>query len=157
MLDLLRVALTVFVLLPAGLAADTGIEKLRWMHGCWAGVNGEPGSGEHWMPPAGGSMLGMSRTVRNGRTVAYEFLRIAEFEDGRIVYIASPSNQETTTFLLISATDSEVVFGNPGHDFPQRVIYRKLADGGLLGRIEGTVRGENRHVDFPMRKADCAS
>jgi hypothetical protein len=154
--NMLRIALIVLVLLPAGHAADTAIEKLRWMQGCWASLKGEPGSGEQWMAPAGGSMIGMSRMVRNGRTVAYEFLRIVEDEDGRVAYIASPSGQATTTFPLISVTDGEVVFENPGHDFPHRVVYRKLADGGLLGRIEGTVNGEDRHVDFPMRKADCA-
>jgi hypothetical protein len=37
-----------------------------------------------------------------------------------------------------------------------RIALIVLADGGLLGRIEGTVNGEDRHVDFPMRKADCA-
>lgn len=102
-------------------------------------------------------MLGLSRTIRDGRTVAYEFLRIVETENGRITYIASPSGQSTTTFSLLRMSDSEVVFENPAHDFPQRVIYRKLPDGGLLGRIEGSMNGEERHVDFPMQKAHCGA
>jgi hypothetical protein len=50
-------------------------------------------------------------------------LRIVADEDGRVAYIASPSDQATTTFPLISVTDGEVVFENPDHDFPHRVIY----------------------------------
>lgn len=127
------------------------------MAGCWANIEGESGSGEHWMAPAGRSMLGLSRTIHGDRTVAYEFLRIAEDEDGRITYIASPSGQATTTFILLRMSDSEVVFENAAHDFPQRIIYRKLSEDGLLGRIEGTINGEERHVDFPLQKAHCGA
>jgi hypothetical protein len=84
-------------------------------------------------------------------------LRIAEDEDGRIAYIASPSGQATTTFSLLRVSDTEVVFENPAHDFPQRVIYRKLPEDGLLGRIEGTINGEDRHADFPMQKTHCGA
>ncbi len=144
-------------MLSAGYAAETGLATLQWMAGCWANNEDESGSGEQWMAPAGRSMLGLSRTIRGGSTVAYEFLRIVEDEDGRITYIASPAGQSTTTFSLLSISDSEVVFENPAHDFPQRVIYRKLPDGGLLGRIEGTINGAERHVDFPMQKAHCGA
>ncbi|MEX0976394.1 MAG: DUF6265 family protein [Woeseia sp.] len=151
----LRTFLLATFMLPAGHAADTGIARLQWMAGCWASTADESGSGEQWMAPAGRSMLGVSRTIRGSRTVAYEFLRIAEDEDGRIAYTASPSGQATARFNLLRMSDSEVVFENTTHDFPQRVIYRKLSENGLLGRIEGTINGEERHVDFPMQKALC--
>ncbi|HEX7720155.1 MAG TPA: DUF6265 family protein [Woeseiaceae bacterium] len=160
-LSLMRLALHVSLLaacmLSAGHAADTNIARLQWLAGCWASAADESGSGEQWMAPAGRSMLGVSRTIRGGRTVAYEFLRIAEDEDGQIIFIASPSGQAITTFNLLRMSDSEVVFENADHDFPQRVIYRKLAENGLLGRIEGTLNGEERRVDFPMQKADCGA
>jgi hypothetical protein len=127
------------------------------MSGCWVSAEGEPGSGEQWMVPAGRSMLGMSRTVRDGATVAFEFLRITEDEDGKVVLVALPSGQQSTTFALLSQSDNEVVFENPEHDFPQRVIYRLMPGNLLTGRIEGTINGTERNVDFPMKKADCGS
>lgn len=138
-------------------ASDQSISRLHWLSGCWAPVDRESGSEEHWMLPAGGSMLGMSRTIRGSRTVAFEFMRISEDHDGRIVFIASPSGQPGATFRMAALTDNEVVFESPEHDFPQRVIYRRLPDDGLLGRIEGTIDGEAKSVDFPMKKADCGS
>ena len=36
----------------------------------------DAGSGEQWMTPAGGTLLGISRTVAKGRTVAHEFMQI---------------------------------------------------------------------------------
>ena len=48
-----------------------------------------------------------------------------------------------------------MVFENPTHDFPQRVIYR-LDDAGVLrARIEGLVAGKPRAEDFPMRRVRC--
>lgn len=139
----------------AGVAAGQGLEQLAWLAGCWAADGGEPGSGEQWMAPAGGTMLGMSRTVRRGRTIEHEFVQIRAGADGVLVYIAQPSNQRETSFTLKSQTAHEVVFENAAHDFPQRVIYRSLPDGRLAARIEGLRQGSLRGVDFPMRRAAC--
>ena len=102
-------------------------------------------------------MIGMSRSVRDGKTVAFEFIRIVEQEDGRLEFIASPSGQNTTSFSMVSLGDREVIFGNADHDFPQRIIYRLTSDEDLLGRIEGTIDGKERAVDFPMKRIDCES
>ncbi len=133
------------------------IDDLAWLSGCWAAANQEAGSGEQWMPPAGGTMIGVSRSVRDGETVAFEFIRIVEREDGGLEFIASPSGQSTTSFFMLSLSDREVIFENPDHDFPQRIIYRLMSDEDLLGRIEGAIDGTERAVDFPMKKIDCES
>jgi len=149
-------SMSLLLTLPA-LAGDASVAGMTWMSGCWASVEGEPGSGEQWTVPAGRSMLGMSRTVRDGATVAFEFLRITEDEDGTIVLVALPSGQQSTMFALVSQSDNEVVFENREHDFPQRVIYRRMPGNLLVGRIEGTINGTARNIDFPMKKTDCDS
>lgn len=143
-------------IMPMG-ALPATVDDLGWLSGCWAAVNQEPGSGEQWMPPAGSTMFGVSRSIRNGETVAFEFIRIVEQEDGGLQFIASPSGQGTTSFSMLSLGDREVVFENPDHDFPQRIIYRLMSDEELLGRIEGTIDGKERAIDFPMKKIDCES
>lgn len=131
------------------------VEALDWLAGCWASEGEERGSGESWTPPAGGTMLGVSRTVREGRTRSHEFVLIRETEAGGLDYVAHPSGQEPATFGLVRLGEREAVFENPGHDFPQRIVYR-LDDAGVLrARIEGTVDGEARAVDFPMRRVAC--
>jgi hypothetical protein len=150
-------ATTVLLLALPAVAGDGPVAGMKWLSGCWASVDGEPGSGEQWMAPAGRSMFGISRTVRDGTTVAFEFMRIAEDEHGKVVFVALPSGQKPTTFELISLSENEVVFENPEHDFPQRVIYRLMPGNRLTGRIEGTVNGTARHVDFPMMKSHCES
>jgi len=50
-------------------------------------------------------------------------------------------------FEAVTVSATEAVFENPRHDFPQRVIYSKT-DAGLTARIEGTMNGKSRGVDF---------
>ena len=100
-------------------------------------------------------MLGISRTVADGKTVEFEFMQIRQEADGGILFIAKPSGQPEATFKLIKSGAREVIFENPQHDFPQRVIYRLQSDGSLLGRIEGVSKGKEKSVDFPMSRERC--
>jgi len=136
---------------------SASVDDLAWLAGCWASIGGEAGSGEQWTVPAGNTLFGVSRTVQNSETVAYEFLQIRETEAGEIEYIAKPSGQEEATFLMVRLSEGEAVFENPGHDFPQRIIYRLKTGGKLKARIEGEVKGEARMVEFPMKRVTCES
>lgn len=149
--------LSVFGLIGQGPASaqeqKRSLESLNWLAGCWQGSGKQEGITEQWMQPAGGMMLGIGRTVQNGRAVDYEFMRINE-ENGVLVYTATPSGQPTSSFTLAGGAVGEFIFENKQHDFPQRVIY-KLNDGSLLARIEGTINGSAKGIDFPMQRVPC--
>lgn len=132
-------------------APPATVDRVGWISGCWSRAHPDGLTEEHWMAPSGGTMLGMSRTVRNGKTTEYEFVQIREVE-GSLAYIAKPSGQAEATFTLETLTAREVVFENAAHDFPQRVIYRQNGDGGVTARIEGTMNGKARGVDFPYAR-----
>lgn len=100
-------------------------------------------------------MLGMSRTVQDSRAAWFEFTRIWEDSAGGVFFTALPSGQAAGTFPMVRANDHEVIFENPGHDYPQRIIYRMSGADSLLGRIEGVVAGKPRSSDFPMRRVPC--
>lgn len=131
------------------------VSKLHWLTGCWASENGETGSGEQWTAPAGGTIFGVGRTIKRGKTVEHEFLQIREQSDGDLVLTAAPSGQAITTFKAIKLTSSEVIFENLEHDFPQRVAYRLENPSRLIGRIEGMRKGKLTTIEFPLRKASC--
>lgn len=136
-------------------AASAGLAALHWLAGCWRSEIDEPGSGEQWMPAAGGTMLGMSRTLKGGRTAQFEFMQIRASAAGAVVFIAHPGGRPGTTFVGTELGDAAAVFENLGHDFPQRVIYRLQPGGRLAARVEGQRGGELRGVDFPMRRVGC--
>ncbi|NGZ84294.1 DUF6265 family protein [Duganella aceris] len=131
------------------------LEQLGWLAGCWNAVGGEPGSGEQWTSPAGGAMLGMSRTIKGGKLKTYEFMRIAATDDGTAVFHAQPAGQPAASFSAIKLDATEVVFENLQHDFPQRVIYRFEAPERLHASIEGTLKGALKRIEFPLVRAAC--
>jgi hypothetical protein len=131
------------------------LKDLSWLAGCWEGTLRGSELNEQWMKPAGGVMLGMGRTVSNGKVREYEFLQIREEADGTINYVARPSGQPEASFKVKQLQNNEVIFENPEHDFPQRIIYRLQSDGSLFARIEGTSNGKARGFDYPMKRAAC--
>ena len=135
-------------------APTASVQRLAWMAGCWENVKGEARIEEQWMRPGGGTMLGMSRTVVRGKTVQFESMRIAE-EGGRLVFTAKPSGQNEASFPSIEVTDTQVVFADPEHDFPQRILYRREKDGSLYAHIQGKMGTEMKMVEFPMSRAKC--
>jgi hypothetical protein len=138
---------------PSPLPGDV-LARLSWLAGCWQSELDEPGSGEQWMAPAGGTMLGMARTLKGGRTVQFEFLQIRESAGG-LVLIAQPGGRQASSFSATEVTADAVVFERGGADFPQRVAYRRRPDGGIAARIDGQAGGVQRAVDFPLRRVVC--
>lgn len=124
------------------------LEQLAWLAGHWAS-SGEAGgwSEELWLAPQSTLMPGVSREVREDGRTSFEYLRIEQRPDGRIVYIASPSGQATTEFLLQSLQEQRAVFANPAHDFPTRLIYWREGST-LRARLEGTAAGGPRTVEY---------
>ncbi len=131
------------------------VDEFAWLAGCWAGTSGTHTFREHWMRPEGGIMLGMGRTMRDGKLASYEAMRIEPDADGKIGFVATPSRQAETRFALLKKEGARFVFENLRTDFPQRVSYEKNADGSLAARIEGEVNGKARAIDFPMRRVAC--
>jgi hypothetical protein len=99
-------------------------------------------------------MMGMSRTVVRDTVREFETLRI-EMRNGVPAYVAMPSGQKETVFSLTAVSDTSVVFANPAHDFPQRIMYRRIGRDSLVARIEGPQGGQTRAINFPMRRVSC--
>jgi hypothetical protein len=105
-------------------------------------------------------MLGMSRTLRRNpggdSTIAWEFIRLyARGID--LIYAAQPHNQPAAEFVSEKMSDGEVVFANPAHDFPQRIIYRRVRKDSLHARVEGMQNGRTRGSDFRYARVACDS
>ena len=128
------------------------VTSLAWMAGSWLGAAGGVEMEEHWLAPKGGAMLGLHRDVAGGRMVSFEFLRIERDAEG-LVYLASPRGRPATPFRLIESTKGRVVFANPQHDFPQRILYWMGDDGLLHARIEGSQKGQPAAEEWAWKRS----
>jgi len=159
LIPLLVLALTLPALVPAqegpGLAPAFAIGKLAWLAGHWRLERAGRVTDEHWMTPAGGTMLGMARTVSKGKLIEYEFVQIREGPGGELFYVAQPSGQKEAAFKVASLTDTEVVFENKEHDFPQVIGYRLNPDGSAMAWIEGPGKdGKPKRIEYPYKRVE---
>ena len=126
-----------------------------WLAGCWMRTGAKSVVTEQWSVPRAGMMLGTGHTTRGDSTLEWEQTRIVS-RGTKLVYEARPSGQATAEFVA-TPNDTLVAFENPEHDFPQRVIYRKRGTDSLIARIEGTMNGRARAIDFPYTRVSCES
>ena len=130
------------------------ISHLAWLSGDWqTAPGGRAQIEEHWTLPAGGTMIGMGRTVSGNKTKEFEFLRIEQRGD-EIYYVANPNAScPQTDFKLTRLTAQEVIFENPTHDYPKRVVYRKNSDGSLIASIDAGAGTKSQTFSYaPVRK-----
>jgi hypothetical protein len=149
------------LLLAAALAApavapSASIDSLSWMAGSWASDSAGVRVEEHWMAPLGGQMIGMHRDVARGRVAGFEFLRVAPDSAAGLAYVSMPGGRPPTRFPLKSLRERGVVFENPTHDFPQRILYWLDDAGRLHARIEGTLRGQPASENWVWRPSALA-
>jgi hypothetical protein len=134
-----------------GTAGPFKIEDLSFLTGDWLATSGAMQVDEHWTAVAGGTLMGLSRTVNAGRTVGFEYLRIETRPEG-IFYVAHPrAKSPGTDFKLVRLQDREAVFENLAHDFPKRIIYRRNPDGSLTARVEGDGTEKEKAQEFQYK------
>jgi hypothetical protein len=122
---------------PDAAPVRASISQLEWLGGTWVGTSGTTTFEERWTPPSGGSMLSISRTLRNGSMSAFEFLCIVE-RNGGLVYQAMPNGrQPATDFTLTKMDGTSLTFENPAHDFPKMIRYTLGAEGTLEAVVSG--------------------
>ena len=143
-------------LFAAGLMQATPItaDQLSWMSGYWLSCEDGREVSETWTDPRGGLMAGNSVTMEGGR-VSFELSRISPTaRDGSdLAYFAGVGGAPAVVFPAVEVSGTRVVFENPEHDFPQRVIYER--DGDVLkARIEGRMGDREQAMAWEYRKAD---
>ncbi|QNN47899.1 hypothetical protein H9L17_07180 [Thermomonas brevis] len=138
------------LVLAAGAATAAGPE-FDWLAGHWCGGSAGRAIDEVWLPEAGGVLLGMSRTVRGGKTESFEFMRIVPAGDDAGFHV-QPNGVAPTVFAIAERGERRVRFENAAHDFPNRIEYRREGDA-LHAWIAGPGRdGKEMRIPFEYRR-----
>jgi len=141
----------VLLLCGAVRAQERELSAFEWLAGGWQSTEG-PATEERWTSPSSNLMLGVSRTVTDGRTVGFEFMRL-EKRGADIYYIPQPNGRPPVDFKLTSATDGSFVFENAsGVDRVHRIEYRREGNDGLYARIEGVQNGKPFLLEYHYRR-----
>lgn len=109
---------------------------------------------EVWLPPAGGALIGVSRSVAGDSLLGHEIMSIRLGPHG-LVFEATPSGQLPAAFLAAQHSDSAVTFENLTHDFPQVIRYARRGADSLLAVISGSVHERQRVITYEYERVRC--
>jgi hypothetical protein len=158
LLSLLLLALGACNSSPRGMNATkdhNNLNSASWLIGVWVYQSPKGDIFESWKKLNDSLFVGHSYTMVGSDTITAEEIRLVE-QNGDVNYIPSVPDQNMglpVKFKLISMTDNELIFENPEHDFPQRILYQRLTDDSLVAEISGPMKGEHRSQRFPMHRA----
>lgn len=127
-------------------------EKMDWIEGKWENIADSSQFYESWEKISDSIFRGEAFVIAGGETVFSEKIGI-ERNGGDIFYLANVSDQNggtTVPFKLISSSETELVFENKEHDFPNKITYKKISENSIEAKIEGTSHGKTRVEYFPF-------
>jgi hypothetical protein len=120
---------------------------LDWLAGRWCMPTGSGWIEEAWLAPVGGQLMGLSRTIKAGKVVGFEYMRI-ESDAGSTRFIPQPQGAPPVVFTATEVAQNRLVVENPEHDFPQKVVYRREGEA-LTATISGPGdNGQQQSMDF---------
>jgi len=129
--------------------SDPSLEAVAFLSGSWSSEQLGLRFDEHWAPPSGGTMLGVSRVVNADQTVFHEFVLIERTAEGTFFRVRTESAEAAVSFRLVpSEKPGRITFENPSHDYPTRIHYWLEGDSTLRARIEGTKDGKPASDEF---------
>jgi uncharacterized protein DUF6265 len=131
------------------------VSDLGFMAGCWRGLTRSGTTiEEYYTPPSSNLIVGATRYVRDGRVVDFEFTRIDQTDSGAVI-TPHPKGVRSVSFAPKVVERNRAVWENPTHDFPQRILYTRVADDTLVARIEGRTPSGERALEWRMVRARC--
>src|SRR3989338_4426620 len=136
------------------LAAYAAHKQASWLLGRWENKSDQGNLSEVWEKKNDSIYIGASYFEIGGDTVFSESIELIEKEDvlNYVVTIAD-AGQGPTAFKLTKSSDSELVFENPKHDFPQKITYNHKGDS-VIAVISGKQQGKPHQETFAMKKVN---
>jgi hypothetical protein len=126
------------------------LSSLAFLAGSWR-TSGEVVTEEHWLAPEGGTMLGVSRTVRGEKTVFEEYLRIEE-RDGEVrMAVAMGLGAKPINFRAADLGSSQVKFVSIDDPNEATIVYQRNGER-LVAVVEGKREGKPYRLEFSFTR-----
>lgn len=127
---------------------------LFYLEGHWI-IKGERADiHEIWEHRSDSLLTAISFYLVKGDTSNLETVELKNI-NGEIYYIPTVKHNNGPVYFKASTlNDSIAVFENAAHDFPTKIIYRKISSDSLHARIEGIQNGKLKGFDYYFRRED---
>ena len=136
--------------------APLEIEKVKWISGEWQNKSKDGILTESWERINDTVFNAVCYFVHGKDTLHNEKISLKQANNA-IVYspvVKGENGNRPVDFKMTSVNANELVFENPKHDYPQKIVYTKITADSLVTKISGMVRGKPYSETYPMKKVD---
>jgi hypothetical protein len=70
-----------------------------------------------------------------------------------IATVKGQNNDKPVTFVRNDTIEKQLVFENPKHDFPQKIVYSMITKDSIVIEISGMQQGKLSSERFSMKKS----
>ncbi|MES2811451.1 MAG: DUF6265 family protein [Bacteroidota bacterium] len=129
------------------------IEKAQWFLGEWSNKSKMGDFTENWEKLSDSTFMGVSFVIKGKDTLFHENVVLEQKSDSLFYNVAIKGNkEEITSFYLTSSSDKQMVFENPKHDFPTKIVYNLISPDSISASIHGKIKGIEQSETYPMTK-----
>ena len=151
--------ITIFILLLVFISCQNSnkndkIKISNWLIGKWENKSEEGNLLETWTKVNDSTFLGLSYFIKGKDTLGFENIILQQ--NGEDLFynptVKGQNNDKPVAFKLTASTEKQLVFENPKHDYPQKIIYNQITKDSLVAEISGIQQGKPSSEKYPMKK-----
>jgi hypothetical protein len=131
------------------------IVAANWLLGNWENKSDDGDLLETWKKVNDSIYDGESYFIKGKDTLHFEKIQMKQKGEA-LFYIATirgQNNDKPVTFKHNDTIEKQLVFENPKHDFPQKIVYSKIAKDSIIIQISGIQQGKPSSERFSMKKS----
>jgi len=130
------------------------VENANWLIGRWENNSAEGNLSEFWTKANDSTLLGESYFAIKNDTVFGEKVELMQTGKDFVyeVSVAKQNDEKPVPFKLTKSSETEMIWENPAHDYPNKIVYQKVGNDSLVAEIFGTKDGKAKSEVFKMKK-----
>jgi hypothetical protein len=126
-----------------------------WLLGNWENKSPDGNLFESWKKVNDSLFIGESYFIKGKDTLHFEKIQMKQ--KGEILYyiatVKGQNNDKPVTFIHNDTIEKQLVFENPKHDFPQKIMYSRITKDSIAIQISGIQQGKPSSERFSMKKS----
>ena len=129
--------------------------EAEWLLGSWGPTSPEGALSEKWEKVNDSVLHGESYFIVGGKDTVFAETVALTSEKGKLAYtvtVPGQNNEKPVRFDLTSSTENQLVFENPKHDFPNKIVYNKITNDSLTAEISGMQKGKPASELMAMKR-----
>jgi len=130
------------------------IKKADWLTGSWGNSSIYGNLSESWEKINDSTYYAKSYFIKGNDTLHQEAIELSQKGD-IVTYSATvqgQNNDKPVPFRLTKATEKQLIFENPAHDYTKKITYTQITKDSLIAEISGMQQGKMSSERYPMKK-----